>query len=240
MKKSIYVLGILLLIISVTTITGCGNKNNKNNKNEDKYVVEIVSDNSDASGLVMKVNRAKVTNDIRDEEAKKITDYLDNRLDKSILEYQDGISDTDIEDNEKEFSFDYGYSLYAETDKYLIFELKTTWQAGGPYPSSSDEYYMFDKNTGEIVYFSDLFTSEQANKEVYDYILKYLDKLYKEHDDSFSEVQSGITESVLEPGKFLYHDEKLIISLPKGLYTTAGYGIIQFEVETDAYCQYLK
>ena len=236
MKKGLLFLVIICLTFGL--VTGC-NKTKKVGGTEDKYKVEIVDDDTEASGIVMKVKRAKVTNDIRAEEAKKMTEYLDSILDKAIVEYQDSIINYDEEIYEG-YSFEYEYSLLNDTDNYLIFKLETLWQAGGPFPSNSTEYYMFDKETGEIIYFNDLFTSEEVNKKVYDYIIQYLEKVYKEQGDTFKEVESGITESVLEPGKFVYNDNKLLISLPKGLYTVAAYGAIEFEVPSSVYSSYLK
>lgn len=201
---------------------------------KDDYKVYYDEENENLEhGITIKTEKAVVKNGAKDEVAKKITKYLDDVIDSAKKSYKESASEA--KENEG-YTFDYKYSLYDETDKYLVFELDYTWQAGGPYPTSSSEYYMFNKSNGNIIEFDDLFTKDIKNK-VKENIVKKINEIYDKQNDEYSD---ELSNDVFIVGFYVLKNGKLKFILPRGYFTAAAYGSLTINIDENIYKDYIK
>ena len=219
---------------SNTTSNKESNSNETKKEVKDEYKVEIDEENENLNhGITIKTEKAVITNNAKDEVAKKINKYLDNVIDSAKKNYKENAENAKSSEG---YTFDYKYSLYDETDKYLVFELEYTWQAGGPYPTSSSEYYIFNKSTGNIVEFDDLFTKDIKNK-VKENIVKKINEIYDKQNDEYND---ELSNDVFIVGFYVLKDKKLTFVLPRGYFTAAAYGSLTINIDENIYKDYIK
>ncbi len=247
MKKLVIVLSVLFITV---VLCGC-NKNNvketkevieKSNVSEKKvakYKIDFKNDNKKINDkLNAKIVRVVVTNDDLKDEAKKINNYLDEIIDKSYSSFKEYVTDTSS--SNQGYTFSYVYSLLDESDNYLIFKLDYEWQAGGPYPVSAQSFYMFNKLTGDVVSFDDLFTDNVVADKVYSNLVEKVENLYTNYDDVYDAESSGLEGIIKDPGQYVLVGDKLSFVLPRGNYTVAAYGTITIDIDKEIYKDYIK
>ena len=210
------------------------NSNETKKEVKDEYNVSMDKETENLDhGITIKTEKAVVKNSAKDDVAKKINKYLDDVIDSAKKSYKENADEA--KDNEG-YTFDYKYSLYDETDKYLTFVLEYTWQAGGPYPISSSEYYMFDKSTGNIVEFDNLFTKDIKDK-VKDNIVKKLNEIYEKQNDEYTD---ELSNDVFIVGFYVLKDNKLTFVLPIVYFTAAAFGSLTINIDENIYKDYIK
>lgn len=251
MKKKL-----ILVLVFLLVLCGCSNnkdekennisnkqksnveekKSNKETKEEKKDSYKISFENDDKKvndELTMKIKRVKVSNDAKEESAEKINKYLNKVIDDASVNFEEYL------ENQKEYvgyTFKYEYSLLEENNKYLVFQLDYEWQAGGPYPTYSSEYYMFDKNTGNIVEFDDLFT-RNIKKDVKENVKEKINEIYSKQGDEYTE---DLSDDLFINGFYVLNKNKLKFTLPRGYFTSAAYGSLTIDIDEDIYKEYIK
>jgi hypothetical protein len=210
------------------------NSNKEEKKKEDKYDIEYDEENQNLDhGITMTTKKAVVSNGLKEDSSKKITNYLDKVIDDAAKNYKEQVSDAKGSEG---YTFNYKYSLVEENNKYLVFKLDYEWQAGGPYPVYSSEYYMFNKNNGNVVEFDDLFTKDIKNK-VKENIVKKINKIYEKQNDEYSD---ELSNDVFIIGFYVLSKDKLTFVLPRGYFTAPAYGSLTIDIDEDVYKDYIK
>jgi len=210
------------------------NSNKEEKKKEDKYDINYDEENQNLDhGITMTTKKAVVSNGVKEDSSKKITKYLDKVIDDAARNYKEQVSDAKGSEG---YTFNYKYSLVEDNTKYLVFKLDYEWQAGGPYPIYSSEYYMFNKDNGNIVEFDDLFTKDIKNK-VKENIVKKINKIYEKQNDEYSD---ELSDDVFIIGFYVLNKNKLTFVLPRGYFTAAAYGSLTIDIDEDIYKDYIK
>lgn len=210
------------------------NSNKEEKNKEDKYEVEYDDENINLEhGITMTTKKAVVNNGLKEDSSKKITKYLDKVIDDAAKNYKEQVSEAKSSEG---YTFNYKYSLLEENNKYLIFKLDYEWQAGGAYPIYSSEYYMFNKDNGNIVEFDDLFTKDIKSK-VKDNIVKKINKIYEKQNDEYSD---ELSDDVFIIGFYVLNNNKLTFVLPRGYFTASAYGSLTIDIDEDIYKDYIK
>lgn len=249
MKKAVKVIVCILLIIS---ISGCKNKvkkdNEESNSNSNSNIIKLnevdiydvdykdkeeeINDN-----IIAYYNICKLSSKNKDSESKKIENYLNEKVSLQLKEFKDIINIKYVKNNK--YIFDYKYSLITQNEKYIIFKLKYKLQTGEPHFIDGTEYYMFDINTGSIIEFDNLFTSDIKEK-VYNYVLNYMNKIYEENEMKYDPYEYDLNTNMFFPGYFIFNNDKLSFSFPKSTFAIAAYGSIDIDIDKDIYYDYIK
>lgn len=247
MKKVVYFLMSILLFI---TISGCNSikketsnnneikKETKKDKKSEDYKIEIkektkkIVDNISAT-----YTSVIVTNSKKEKESDKINDYLAERVNVYLNEFEESLKEEYSKD--LSYVFDFKYSLVEQNTKYIIFKLTYYYKIGGPYPVDATLYFMFDTSTGEIVKFDDLF-SENSKKDIYDFVLKYLKKVYKESEIEYLDDDYDLEDGMFKEGYYLFSDGKLSFHFPRSEFTAAAFGSINIDINESVYSKYVK
>ena len=239
-----------VILICLLLLSGCTlnkeekreeQKSNSNTleklKQENIYNVEYKEEVKKLDhGISAKRNRVSISSKKKDG-SKNISKYLNKVIDDSYSEFEKVVKDEYNKDSN--YIFDYKYSLVSENNKYITFKLHYIWQEGGPYPVEADSYYMFNINTGNIVEFNELFSSDIKSK-VYDYILSYLKTVYKENDMEYNESDYDLETTIFAPGYYVLNNGKLSFSLPRGSFTIAALGSINIDIDSSIYSSHIK
>ena len=242
MKKFALILCCLVVILG---LTGCNDtkeevSDNSNIVEEDKsYKIDFKDESEKINDkLTMKIVRVVVSNDVLKEESNKINNYLDSVINVDYKNFKEYL--TADASQEQGYTFEYVYSLVKETDKYLIFKLDYKWQAGGPYPTYAEAYYMFHKENGEVVKFDELFTDSLVADKIYSNLVSQVEDIYTKYGNVYDAESNGLDDIITNPGGYVLVDGKLTFTLPKGLYTTVAYGTITIDIDENIYKDYIK
>ena len=247
----------LICFLFVIILCGCNNekeyeklkeKYNSNSNSEvndssnsEYYKVELKEEtkiiNSD---LTTKIVRAVVSNDSNKEATDRINNFLNTIVDDSYSQFEEYLNEDSKAD--MGYIFDYEYSLLNQNDKYLIFKLDFKWQAGGPYPTYAEEYYMFHKDNGKVVYFDELFTdTDKVMNLVYDDVVSQINEIYEKYDSIYSAEDNELKKALFnKPGLYVLNGSKLSFSLPKGYVTAVAFGSMVIDVDENLYKAYIK
>lgn len=247
MKK---VFSFFITILLVVIISGCDyKKENKESSNSNiKEVKEIkkvedykvkIEDNTKKinDSVSATYTNVIVTHSKKDKESDKINQYLADKVNVFLNEYVETIKEEFS--NELTYLFDFKYSLEQQTDSYIIFKLTYYYQIGGPYPMDATIYYIFNKDTGDIVEFDDLFTEDIKDK-VYDSVLKYLKKIYKESEIEYLDDDYDLKDNMFKEGYYLLKDNKLSFHFPRSEFAAAAFGSININIDESIYSSYIK
>ncbi len=250
MKKA---LGVTICLMLLIFSTSCGKKN-ETSKNQEKkeevseeskvekttsdYKVEFKEKTRDIKNKISATyNVVELTNSKKNKESEKISSYLNDKVKSLYEEYENIIKNEYVKD--ASYIFDFKYSLEDQNDYYITFKLTYYYQQGSPYQIDAEEYYMFNKSDGEIVKFDTLFTNDVKDK-VYESVVKYLEKIYKESEIEYNPDDYDLKNSMFNEGYFILKDNKLSFSFPRSIFTAAAFGSIKIDIDEKIYKEYIK
>ncbi len=173
-----------------------------------------------------------------EDEQKDLNESFLAEKDEIIADYERDAAfaeQSKAEGNAPHFCYDFSYEMVTDTDDYFVF--RTIWFMAAGSSSTVNEYYTFDKKTGELVDFDDIVTSDEEMLAIRNQIFAEMTEI-NETDEGMYWLEDDNLDISLGQVEYLKHwyinsDGDLVITFDKYEIAPGAMGDSEFVISSE-------